>query len=165
MVLKRASGPIARSAATAVSSFMFDAGILLAAPSRSKSTLPVAASWTTPVKVPPPSVLRTGSSLAATSAGTGTGAALLSGPMPWGTERRSGMSCHAGVWTARAADWSGPVRAGAISIPAGRASTASRSVSSAVGQARISAWSLSRLFAVPVVPLILLVLKVLKLPH
>ena len=27
---------------------MFDAGILLAAPSRSKSTLPVAASWTTP---------------------------------------------------------------------------------------------------------------------
>jgi hypothetical protein len=52
-----------------------------------------------------------------------------------------------------------------MSIPAGSAKAASRMVSRAVGQARISVWSLARLFPVPVVPLMLLVLKVLKLPH
>ena len=79
VVLKRRSGPSVRRAATAVRSFMLEAGTRTASPDRSKRTSPVAASCTTPVKLPAPSTFRVWLSCAAREPGSGTGAVAVSG--------------------------------------------------------------------------------------
>ena len=142
LVLNRASGPRTRKAATAVSSFMLDAGTRFSEPPRSYRTWPVNASWTSPVKVPPPSGFNTGSSWAATAAGSGTGAESVSGDSPCRAESVAGTCCQVGV--SGAATGAGPTKAGASSQPAGRARTTIRTRSSAVGQASSPRWNVRR---------------------
>ena len=131
-VLKRRSGPRTRRAALAVRSFMFDAGTRAWSAARLKSTCPVAASWTIPVKVPPPSVFSVPLSRAASAAPAGTGAVPARGPSPPGPVpgvlSEAGTCCQGGAACGAFEGRSGPRKAGAITTPAGSATATTRRV-------------------------------------
>ena len=118
VVLKRCPGPRDRRAATAVSSFMLDAGTRPSDPPRSNRTSPVSASWTSAVNVPPPSAFNSGSSCAVTAARAGTSAEGSRVARPGRAESVAGACCHAGAGGAGAGA-SGPRKPGATSRAAG----------------------------------------------
>ena len=124
---------------------MLEAGTRTASPDRSKRTSPVAASCTTPVKLPAPSTFRVWLSCAAREPGSGTGAvavsgSILSGSPLWAPPADSvpGTWCQGGADGPAVAGAGAPKKPGATARPAGSASATTSSVWSSSGRLRRS---------------------------